>query len=187
MADLARLYRHRPVEEVSMLLTRALMLAKDNPKLDWGDIQNTLKIGAEEASIILDWLADKNEAEPHISTHWIRCGRAYVLNNPFPNLVDMAKALEIGERRAFLIMLALEKKKLLRITQDFSFERLRPMSTFMDLVRQMKPIAKKYRGRCEPTLLMRTLYIDPMTAMRLAQYGEETLGYRWKKRPQQLH
>jgi hypothetical protein len=60
------------------------------------------------------------------------------------------------------------------------------MASFDDLVRQMKRVGKKYRGRCEPELLVRTLYIDLCTAMRLAQYGEEHCGLRWKGRPNHL-
>jgi hypothetical protein len=50
----------------------------------------------------------------------------------------------------------------------------------------MKRVAKKYRGRCEPELLVRTPYVDLVTALRLAQYGEEHLGLRWKRRPTEL-
>jgi hypothetical protein len=186
MADIQRLYIHRTADEVVLLLAQASLFAQKKPKINWYDIQNELKVGAEEANIIFDWLADKNEAEPHISNHWIRCGRSYALNNPFPGLTGMASALRVGERRAFLIMKALEKKGLFSIRSDFTFELKRRMSTFKDLVRQMERIAKKYCGRCEPQLLIRTLFIDPMTATRLAQYGEENLGLRWKGRPREL-
>ena len=116
-----------------------------------------------------------------------RCGQ-YVLNNPCPNLVEMGTMLRIGERRAFLVMLALEEheKGVIRIKEDFSFERRIRMSSFDDLVRQLKRVAKKYRGRCEPELPLRTLYIDLVTAVRLAQYGEEHMGLRWKRRPKEL-
>lgn len=60
------------------------------------------------------------------------------------------------------------------------------MASFDDLVRQMQRVGKKYRGRCEPELLVRTLYVDPFTALRLAQYGEEHCGLRWKGRPKEL-
>ena len=60
------------------------------------------------------------------------------------------------------------------------------MSSFDDLVRQMKRVGKKYRGRCEPELLVRTIYVDLGTAIRLAQYGEEHCGLRWKGRPKEL-
>lgn len=186
MADLRNLYKNRSADEVVLLLAQATLLAQKKSKINWYDIQNELKVGAQEAYIIFDWLADKHEAEPHISNHWIRCGRAYLLNNPFPTLADMAKSLRVGERRAFLIMIALEKRGLLSIKQDFAFERKGRMSSFKDLVRQMQRVAKKYGGRCEPQLLIRTLYIDPMTATRLAQYGEEHLGMIWRHRPSEL-
>ena len=102
-----------------------------------------------------------------------------------PNLVEMGTMLRIGERRAFLVMLALEQKGVIRIKEDFSFERRIRMSSFDDLVRQLKRVAKKYRGRCEPELPLRTLYID-LVRLRLAQYGEEHMGLRWKRRPKEL-
>lgn len=109
-----------------------------------------------------------------------------LLNNPCPDLVEMGAMLKIGEKRAFLVMLALEQKGVIRIKDDFSFERRIRISSFDHLVRQMKRIAKKYRGQCEPELLVRTLYIDLVTALRLAQYGEEHCGLRWKRRPHEL-
>lgn len=186
MVDIRSLYRHRTEDEVTLLLAKASLFAQDNAQISWHQIQNELKVGAAEANIILDWLADNNAAEPQISNHWIRSGRTYVLNNPFSNLTGMARALRIGDRRAFLIMTALQKKGLIALRSDFTFELTRRMSSFKNLVRQMKRVAKKYRGRCEPQLLMRTLYIDAMTAMRLAQYGEEYLGLKWKGRPRDL-
>ena len=162
------------------------MLAKERPELTLLELQRALRLGYGEATVLFDWLADTHVAAGHISNHWIRCGRAYVLNNPCPNLVEMGTMLKIGERRAFLVMLALEKKGAIRIKEDFSFERRIRMSSFDDLVRQMQRVAKKYRGRCEPELLVRTLYIDLVTALRLAQYGEEHRGMRWKRRPKEL-
>ena len=60
------------------------------------------------------------------------------------------------------------------------------MATFADLVRQLKRVGTKYNGRCEPQLLVRTLYVDPITAVRLSQYGEENLGLVWKERQKDL-
>ena len=62
----------------------------------------------------------------------------------------MAAMLKIGDRRAFALMMALERKGVIRIQQGFSFERRIRMASFDDLVRQMKRVGKKYRGRCEP-------------------------------------
>jgi hypothetical protein len=186
MASLEILYLHRSEEEVTKLLARARELVKEKQQINWHDVQTALVIGAEEAYAIVDWLVDNHEAQPHISAHWIRCGRTYVLNNPLPNLIDMTKMLKIGEGRTFSIMQILEKKNVIRIKHGFGFEVQGRMSSFADLVRQMKRVAKKYRGRCEPELLVRTMFVDPVTALRLSQYGEESLGLRWKNRPKEL-
>ncbi len=183
MANIERLYQFRSVEEVSLILAKALELATKKPDLGRLDIQSELNVGGDESFIIWDWLADQNLAKPRLSNHWIRYGRLYVLNNPFPDLTEMGAQLKIGERRSYLVMQALEKKGIIRIRPDFSFERLRPMTSFAGLAKQMKRVAKKYRGRCEPELLVRTLFIDFATALRLSQYGEEQLGLRWKGRP----
>jgi len=186
MADLAKLYSYRPMEEVTLLLAQVLTFSRNKEKVSSLDIQNQFKISTPEAEIIFDWLADGGEVEPKISKHWIRCGRRYVLNNPLPDLVDMGRKLGVGERRTFLIMLALEKRKIIHIKENFEFERRKPMATFNDLVKQMRWVAKKYRGRCELTLLARILYLDPITAFRLAQYGQENLGLLWRSRPPEL-
>lgn len=186
MAGIEKLYIDREPEEVAFLLAKAHALATEKGDPGCYGIQTELQVGYEEATIIHDWLVDNHKAEAKISNHWIRSGRAYVLNNPFPTLGDMARVLKIGERRAFLIMSALVKKRIIRIRIDFSFERLDRMASFTDLVRQMKVVAKKYRGRCEPQLLVRTLHVDLVTAFRLAQYGEENLGFRWKSRMREL-
>jgi hypothetical protein len=186
VVDIQKLYLHRTPEEVIFLLAKASNLAKEKPALNWYEIQNELKIGAQEAYLIFDWLADQHATEPFISTHWLRCGRTYVLNNPFPSLAGMSEMLRVGERRSYLIMQELERKGLIRIKPDFGFDRVGRMSSFKDLIRQLKVIAKKYRGRCEPVLLIRKMYIDPVTALRLAQYGEENLGLRWKDRERVL-
>lgn len=183
MADLTKLYELYGTEKAMKMLADAEELAKKTPDMDWGVIQNTLKIGAGPAFLIMDWLADTHRADVQVSNHEIRAARAYALNTCTPSLAGMAAALEIGEKRALRLMQVLVARKLVRVTDDFKFERLRRMSSFRDLVRQMKVIAKKYGGRCEPQLLMRTMYVDVFTAMRLAQYGEEFLGLKWKDRP----
>ena len=186
MIDLEHLYQHYDFEEVSMMLAQALALARKKPQLSWFDIQDELKIGFGDAKIIWDWLVDEHGATPNVSEHWVRSGRAYVLNNPFPTLEDMAIKMSIGERRAFFIMQELEKRGLIKIQADFSFERSCRMSSFADLVRQVKRVGTKYNGRCEPQLLVRMLYVDPVTAVRLSQYGEENLGLVWKERQKDL-
>ena len=45
----------------------------------------------------------------------------------------------------------------------------------------LKRIAKKYRNRCEPELLMRMMYVDEVTASRLSEYGAKELGLRPKR------
>ena len=174
------------MEEVTLLLAQVLTSSKDKPRVSCLAIQNEFKISTTEAEVIFDWLADGGQVEPQISKHWIRCGRRYVLNNPIPDLSDMGRKLGVGERRAFLIMLALEKRKIIHIKENFEFDRRKPMATFNDLIKQMKQVAKKYRGRCELTLLARILYLDPITAFRLAQYGQENLGLLWRSRPPEL-
>lgn len=186
MATLDPLYKYRPVEEVTLLIARASMLAKERPDLTLYQLQNTLHLGYGEAVVLFDWLADNHEVEPHVSNHWLRCGRAYIRNNFFTSLVHMAATLKTGDRRAFALMMALEKKGIIRIQQGFSFERQIRMASFDDLVRQMKRVGKKYRGRCEPELLVRTIYVDLGTVIRLAQYGEEHCGLRWKGRQKEL-
>ena len=186
MVDLELLYQRHEFEEVSMLLARAIALARKKPELSWFDVQDELKIGFGEAKIIWDWLVDEHGATPRLSEHWVRAGRTYVLNNPFPTLEDMAIKVNIGERRAYGIMQELEKRGLIKIQSDFTFERTRRMANFADLVRQMKTVGTKYNGRCEPQLLVRTLYVDPITAVRLSQYGEENLGLVWKERQKDL-
>jgi hypothetical protein len=186
MNHLERLCQYHSHADALILLAGASALAKEKPDIGQGDVQDRFRVGYESAVIILDWLADNDEIRTSISKHWVRAGRAYVLNNPFPYLEGMKSMLKIGERRAHLVMQALQKRKIIIIKPDFSFERVGRAASFADLVRQMKPIAKKYHNRCEPLLLMRTIYIDWTTAMRLAQYGEEFLGLKWKKRPKEL-
>jgi hypothetical protein len=119
MASLEPIYQSRPAEEVAILITRASLLAQEKPELTLYELQSALRLGYGEATVLFDWLADTHVAAGHISTHWIRCGRAYVLNNPCPNLVEMGAMLKIGEKRAFLVMLALEEKGVMRIKEDF--------------------------------------------------------------------
>ena len=108
------------------------------------------------------------------------------MNTPFPSLEEMAKTLGTGDRRAYAIMLELERRRVVRIGTDFEMLRIKRMSRWSDLVRQLKWVSKKYGGRCDASLLMRILYVDAMTAVRLAQYGEENLGLVWKDRPRKL-
>jgi hypothetical protein len=183
MADIRKLYQYHEAADVILLLARASTLAKERPEIKIYDFQTELKVGFEEASIIYDWIADQYDTEAFISDYRIRSGRRYVRNNPFPSLSDMADKLKLGERRTFLIMQALEKKGIIKIKEDFSFERVGRMASFDDLVEQMKWVGHKYRGRCEPSLLMRLMFLDQVTALRLAQYGEEHLGLIWKNRP----
>lgn len=56
------------------------------------------------------------------------------------------------------------------------------MTNFKGLVRQLKVMGKRFRGRCEPELIEQILYVDPMTAVRLSQYAEEHLGLYWKNK-----
>jgi hypothetical protein len=184
MRDIRKLLAYHSFEEWVSILGRATEFAEKNPEAQWIDFQNHLKIGAEEAFIIQDWLADHLRVKPRISNHWIRCGRLYVLNNMFPSVFGMMERLRIGEQTAFQIMFALQKKGVIKILSDFSFERQKA-STDEDLVRQLKRVAKKYRGRCEPSLLMRILYLDEGTAKRLSEYGAKELGLRpakWRNR-----
>jgi hypothetical protein len=111
-----------------------------------------------------------------MSKHWVRCGRTYVLNNPNPTLFGMTERLCVGWRTAHAILLELQKKGLIRIKDDLSFVRLRPKATKSGLIKQVKSIGMKYRGRCEPELLTRKMYIDIETATQLSEYGKRKLG-----------
>ncbi len=182
MADLQVLMRLRGTEKALEILTKALAYAKEHPQSDVYDLQKNLGIGYGEAVIVLDWLGDTHESEPKLSNHWIRAGRTYVLNNPMPTLTEMTQRLKVGEKRGYLIMQTLMQRGLISVNTDFSFIRTRKMHTFKQLIRQVQKVAKKYGGRCEFGLLERTLYIDPITAFRLAQYAEEHLGLYWKNK-----
>ena len=186
MADLERLYRNRGTEKAMEILAKATKLAKDSPDIYALDLQHELEIGYSESVVVLDWLADTGETQPKVSHHWIRQGRRYVLNDMAPSLSGMALRLELGERRAYRIMQVLEQRGVLRIKDDFTFERIGRMASFADLIAQLKVVGKKYQDRCEPSLIVRTLYVDPLTAIRLAQYGEEFLGLRWRGRPKEV-
>lgn len=180
MTDIRKLFTSRNFESTIALLNEALALAKERQNLGWYDIQNALKIGFEDACILQDWLADSYKTEPPITKYWIQCGRTYVLNNPLPSLAGMAERVRIGDRRAFLIMQELQKRGLISLLSDFSFERHHSGTTEAGFIRQMKRWAKKYRGRCEPELLMRTMYVDYETAYKLAEYGRDHLGFKWR-------
>lgn len=182
MADLKKLYESRGMEKAMQILAKGSDIAKEKPNVNANDLQVDLDIGYGEAVMVLDWLADNRETEPKLSAHWIRAGRTYVLNNPTPSLQDMCQRLKIGERRGYLIMQKLIARGLIGVNAEFYFQRKRKMNTFKDMIRQVKKIAKKYNGRCEFALLERTLYIDPVSAFRLAQYAEEYLGLYWKKK-----
>jgi hypothetical protein len=106
--------------------------------------------------------------------------RKYVLNNPSPSLIGMMEYVRIGQQSAFKIMIELERRGVIKIRSDFTFERLKASSED-DLIRQMKQVARKYRNRCEPELLTRIMYVDEATARRLSEYGTRELGLRPKK------
>lgn len=186
MAGIDVLYKHFKPEEVAIMLARASAKAKEDPDLTFTDFQEELHVGYPIAMALVDWLADTHQIEVSISKHWIRRGRQYVRNNFFPSLEEMSQMLKIGARRSFLVMQALEKQKIIKIREDYTFERVGRAASFDDLVRQMKVVGKKYHGRCDPALLVRQLLVDPVTAFRLMQYGEEHLGLRWKRRPSHL-
>lgn len=177
---------HRNPHEVSALLEAAVHFAEARTRFSPYNLQNELEIGYNEAVAIHDWLADQHLTDPILSTYHIRCARRFVQNNPFPTLHDMTLALNIGDRRAFALMLELERRGVINIGAGFTLSRTKRMSSWGDLTRQLAWVSKKYGKRCEPELLVRTLYVDMFTAIRLAQYGEEQLGLSWKERPREL-
>jgi hypothetical protein len=183
MARISDLREHWSDDKIQKVIFAACMVAaRFKKKCTVIDIQNALRISYHEAEVIHDFLSDTYLVEARVSTHWIRSARRYVRNNPHPSLAQMCARLDVGDRRGQLLMLELAKRKIVRIKEDFSFEHAKPMATFMELVGQMKVVAKKYNGRCEPELLVRTLFLDETTAFRLAQYGEEVLGLTWRRR-----
>ena len=176
---------HKSEEELTAILRKAYLVAKViGDKCTANDLQDNLGIGYEAALAIHDLFSDRSIIDPAISNHWVRCGRAYALNNISPSLAGMADALAMGGRRAFLVMLELERRKVIYSRSDFSFAHHKRMASFDDLLRQMKVLAKKYNGRCDPELLVRRMFVDETTAFRLAQYGEEHLDLRWKRQSQ---
>lgn len=176
MADITKLFLFYGSETAIALLNQAIDLAKVNPNVGWGDIQNALKIATEPACIIQDWLSDEYLTEPRISKYWIRRGKVYVANNPFPTIGEMSLRMRIGNRTAFFILIELQKKGLIGIKPDLSFDKLFPQATNEDLIKQMKMWSKKYRGRCEPELLARLMFTDIQTAERLSKHGIQKLG-----------
>jgi hypothetical protein len=180
MADISRLYDHFGMEKMNELLSRAEEMARKDATIGCHDIQNGLQIGYEHAVSIFDWLADTHLITPEISSHWVRAGRRYVFNNALPTFREMQERVGLGEQRAYAVMQELARRKFLRITSDFELERVGRAATFRDLVRQMIVVSKKYHRRCEPSLLERTLFVDAVTAFRLAQYGEEFHDLYWK-------
>lgn len=182
MSDALALYKWFEPEKVQELLAQAQILAQSDPELGWYKIQSQLEVGQQAAVVILDWLADKGFVKITITNHWIRAGKTYARNNIAPNLAEMQDSLRVGEQRALAIMRALVQKRVIEVTPEFDFVLIKRAATFADLVRQLKIVAKRYRGRCEAQLLMRVMFIDPITATRLAQYGEEYLGLYWKNK-----
>lgn len=180
--DILLLYSTRGLEKTIWLLNEALKIAEKDPKANWRKIQDELKIGYGEACIIIDWLADNDKTEARISNHWIRSARIYVMNNKHSSLEEMQERLKLGYKSAFRIMIELQKKELIAIKPDFSFYRKKPGSTRENFISQIKKFAKKYRGRCEPELLMRTMYLDYETALNWAEYGKYELGFVWRGR-----
>lgn len=183
---LEKILSRRGPEATERILSAARQLAESGTSFSIMSLQRTLRIGYDDAVAVHDWLVDQHAADPTLSNHIIRCGRRFVMNNPFPTLEGLAMALDIGDRRAYAIMLELERRNIIRIGLGFRLERVKRMSAWADLVRQLEWVAKKYKGRCEPELLQRILYLDMFTAVRLAQYGEEHLGLTWKNCPREL-
>jgi hypothetical protein len=180
MLNLKALLRYRSLEHCIVLLYQAAKIAEDHPDASWMDFQNQLGIGAEEAAVIQDWLADQYRVQPRMSEHWVRCGRLYVKNTALPSLGDMMERIRLGRRTALQVMYALQQRGVIRVRPDFTFEKL-ITSSERDFIKQLTRVAKKYRGRCEPELLMRILYVDEVTAQRLSAYGAAELGLRPRK------
>ena len=180
MPDLSLLYKLYGADKTVNLLNRALEMSETNPSITWIEIQNKLHVGAAASYVLVDWLADNFKTRPRISNHWIRCARMYVVNNKESSLEEMSNRLKVGNRTAFQIMLILEKKGYIKILSDFKFERIKKGTDMAGFERQIKKFAKKYRGRCEPELLVRVLYVDYDTAFKLAEHGRDKLGFVWR-------
>jgi hypothetical protein len=71
----------------------------------------------------------------------------------------MMKRIRFGRRTALQVMYELQNRGVIQVQSDFTFEKL-ITSTENDFITQLKRVAKKYRGRCEPELLMRVLFLD---------------------------
>jgi hypothetical protein len=182
MPDLSLLYEQHGADDTIYLLNRALEMAETNPSITFDDLQKSLSISTPAAYVIVDWLADNFKTAPRMSNHWIRCARMYVVNNTDTSLEDLTTKLNVGNRTAFQLMLALEKKGYIKILSDFTFERIKNGTDRVGFERQIKKFAKKYRGRCEPELLQRLLYIDYDTAFKWAEHGRDTMGFIWRGR-----
>lgn len=180
MPDLSLLYKLYGADKTIHLLNRAVEMTETNPSITWIEVQNRLHVGAESSYVIVDWLADNFKTRPRMSNHWVRCARMYVVNNKETSLEEMSSRLKVGNRTAFQIMLTLEKKGYIKILSDFKFERVKKGTDMTGFERQIQKFARKYRGRCEPELLERLLYIDYDTAFKLAEHGRDTLGYVWR-------
>lgn len=180
MANLKRLYRAYGIESTVLLLNRAAKFAEGKDDVSIIDVQNELHCGYDNAVLVTDWLQDNFKTSPKLSNHWIRCGRMYCMYNEYISLADMTEKLHVGDRRAYAIMLELVRRKIIRITTDFAFERIKTAATLPDFERAIHRYAKKYRGRCEPELLERVLYISYDKACMLAEHGRDNMGYVWR-------
>ena len=167
--------------EASDTLVQALELHKKNPNITPWTLQADLDLGWSKAWLVYDWLVDNSLVEPRITKNLIRNARAYTLNNFQPNLKEMALFLRVRDRTASRLMIELQRRKIIRVRTDFSFERIKPAATFENLVRQMLVVAGKYRTRCDVPLLMRTMFIERDRAVVLSVYGATRLGLRPKK------
>ncbi len=182
MPDLSLLYRLYGAGKTVSLLNRAVEMTEINPSISWIEVQDTLHVSANASYVIVDWLADNFKTRPRMSNHWLRCARMYVMNNEEISLHEMTSRLNVGNRTAFQFMLALEKKGYIKILPDFKFERTRKGTDMTGFEQQIKKFAKKYRGRCEPELLERLLYVDYEKAFMLAEHGRNVLGFAWRGR-----
>lgn len=182
MSDTRKLFEIYGQEKALYFLDQAIHLAKINPQIDWVKLQKAFGIGYEPACIIHDWLGDGYLTEPRVTNHWKRRVKAYIMNNQSPTLVGIVEKLKIGYRTSSLILVELQKKGLVDIKIDMSFIRLCPKATRAQLIQQLKVYGKKYRGRCEPELLMRLMYVDSDTAKWLSEYGFRKLGFKRKYR-----
>jgi hypothetical protein len=128
MRSIYDLLQYRSLEQWSLIVGKAVRVAEEKPDAGWLVFQNELGLGMDEAFAIHDWLTEQYRAKPRLTTHWMRCGRMYVLNNPSPSLLGMMECVRIGRQSAIQIMNELERKGILKIRPDFTFERLKASS-----------------------------------------------------------